>query len=742
MKKKIVAWFLLLAMMITLIPAGSVQAATYKKGSKGTNVQYLQQNLTFLGFSTKGVDGKFGNNTRNAVLSLQKNLHVPETGIVDDALDALIKGTVADIQKYLAYKGYYTGEIDGIKGNATGTAYKKLEKNLGLKQTAVVNISVLEKILGDTKANLEMKFLKEWVARIKNEYKDGMAIALETHPTWDEQYVRLFQEYPLCLTNGVFDSYMSIYVGYANDVLYKKTEGTTSAIIMTAFAEGKGIILDELTSLLGLTHTYKETMRLDAISFLIRDMSRSSRVIESANAEVGKAFSQLDKKYSTTTKEQIDKLVNDLAKVCDSLSNDTIKKIVDTILEYDQSKLAKKIGNGVATVDFIVSTIYLYELELELVERLQQTVPTDSDMYSDLVLLEREINKNPVARILAYISSSNVQELICDVLLSKAGVLTFPANIVMMGAEIGIDIFANHIYKGALANEIIQTLLLKSYVHTMQAKLYDIRTEYINNVMSGNDVPTFEDIENYEFVFSAYLAAVKNYLLSAKQMENAGDVSLIRQGLQALDDWANYETYVKFCTDTMKRQFGVLSEEDVQKAMDEVVEVLQGKYFTTTQKACLSKREPSHGCDKCRVSNIVQKTWFKNLFGEVNVDNFPEHYYKLEEKDSSGKSCFGFACFLQWKIYETETRPKVVAERVKIGIFNKSFVESEVKPGDVLRLDDSHSVVVYSIEENGIMVVDCNWNTKNQLNCLVQKHLIPYDNEYYSNQPVYVHRVK
>ena len=156
MKKKIVAWFLLFAMMIALVPAGSVQAATYKKGSKGTNVMYLQQNLSFLGFSAGKADGDFGNNTRKAVLSLQKAVHMEETGIVDDELDALIKGTVADIQRYLAYKGYYKGEIDGIKGNATGTAYKKLEKNLGLKQTGVVSISVLEKIMADKNSNLEM----------------------------------------------------------------------------------------------------------------------------------------------------------------------------------------------------------------------------------------------------------------------------------------------------------------------------------------------------------------------------------------------------------------------------------------------------------------------------------------------------------------------------------------------------------------------------------------------------------
>ena len=68
MKKKIVAWFLLFAMMIALVPTGSVQAATYKNGSKGTQVRNLQRNLAFLGYSVGTIDGSFGNNTKKAVI--------------------------------------------------------------------------------------------------------------------------------------------------------------------------------------------------------------------------------------------------------------------------------------------------------------------------------------------------------------------------------------------------------------------------------------------------------------------------------------------------------------------------------------------------------------------------------------------------------------------------------------------------------------------------------------------------
>ena len=176
MKKKIIAWFLLLAMIITLVPAGSVQAAAYKKGSKGINVQYLQQNLTFLGFPTNGVDGKFGNDTRKAVIELQKTFGFAQTGSVDDTLNKMIKNTVSDIQKYLKYKGYYSGSIDGVSGNGTQNAFKKLQKELKKTQTGFADYFTLKEIVDDTKADVDIKNLREWVTRLNGTY----SVALES----------------------------------------------------------------------------------------------------------------------------------------------------------------------------------------------------------------------------------------------------------------------------------------------------------------------------------------------------------------------------------------------------------------------------------------------------------------------------------------------------------------------------------------------------------------------------------
>ncbi len=162
-------------------------------------------------------------------------------------------------------------------------------------------------------------------------------------------------------------------------------------------------------------------------------------------------------------------------------------------------------------------------------------------------------------------------------------------------------------------------------------------------------------------------------------------------------------------------------------------------YFTVNRKACSSVRKSSHGCTNCNVADIVQASWFKNLFGDVNVNYFPTHDVNSSRRAYHGKSCFGFACFAQWYLFADSADEDVIGQRVATIKFNKANVQKYVLPGDVIRVN-GHSVVVYSVEEDGIVVVDSNWNTGNQLNCVVQKHLIKYTSSYVSGYTAYVNR--
>jgi peptidoglycan hydrolase-like protein with peptidoglycan-binding domain len=135
-----------------------------KKGSRGPSVEELQRKLTSLGFSTKGIDGAFGNNTDQAVRQFQKSRRLIADGIVGPATrkalngikppttsDKPSKGTISGtlkmgsrgteiktLQSTLTEKGYNTKGVDGIFGYNTHQAVRSFQKSKNLAADGIV----------------------------------------------------------------------------------------------------------------------------------------------------------------------------------------------------------------------------------------------------------------------------------------------------------------------------------------------------------------------------------------------------------------------------------------------------------------------------------------------------------------------------------------------------------------------------------------------------------------------------
>lgn len=185
------------------------------------------------------------------------------------------------------------------------------------------------------------------------------------------------------------------------------------------------------------------------------------------------------------------------------------------------------------------------------------------------------------------------------------------------------------------------------------------------------------------------------------------------------------------------------SEETVKERMDKLVRLLSGKYFTVNQKACCKTRVSGHGnnCSNCCVSNIIKTKWFRDMFGTISLNQLPKQDVNGSRRVNNGYSCFGFVCFAQQYVFADKNTDAVTAKKVASGTFTKDFITKNVKPGDVLRIANSHSVLVYEVSNNGVTVIDSNWNMGGQLNCIVQKHTIPYSSSTYGGTVTYVNRV-
>lgn len=137
---------------------------TLKMGSSGNAVYELQRNLTVLGYSTNGIDGIFGNDTKNAVISFQKAYGLSADGIVGSetqyfitkAMDYHNKGIltvgsrgarVTELQKNLTKLGYSTKGTDGIFGTATRDAVISFQRDHGLKPDGMAGMDTRNAIL-------------------------------------------------------------------------------------------------------------------------------------------------------------------------------------------------------------------------------------------------------------------------------------------------------------------------------------------------------------------------------------------------------------------------------------------------------------------------------------------------------------------------------------------------------------------------------------------------------------------
>ncbi len=135
--------------------ASTSNSSILKVGSKGTEVTELQKNLTKLGYDTKGTDGIFGNDTKNAVLSFQRAHNLTADGIVGAGTQsAIVKAlnyhdqgilvlgsrgaAVTELQKNLTKLGYDTKGTEGIFGEGTKNAVIAFQKDHGLGQDGMV----------------------------------------------------------------------------------------------------------------------------------------------------------------------------------------------------------------------------------------------------------------------------------------------------------------------------------------------------------------------------------------------------------------------------------------------------------------------------------------------------------------------------------------------------------------------------------------------------------------------------
>lgn len=213
----------------------------YAKGNLGIEIENLQKILYKLGYLNGQVDGVFGNDTFSAIEIFQKDNSIPVSGAIDEmTLMNLEKQKeklglmenknetylfalgdtgkeIENIQEKLEEFGYLNGSVDGIYGNDTEDAVKKLQEKMGLSISGSIDRETMRALLSidkNTDESLHKEYIMigdsgEKVANLQNKlilhgYNPGIADGFFGNDT--ESAVKLFQKNNDLEVTGIADS--------------------------------------------------------------------------------------------------------------------------------------------------------------------------------------------------------------------------------------------------------------------------------------------------------------------------------------------------------------------------------------------------------------------------------------------------------------------------------------------------------------------------------------------------------
>ena len=137
------------------------------------------------------------------------------------------------------------------------------------------------------------------------------------------------------------------------------------------------------------------------------------------------------------------------------------------------------------------------------------------------------------------------------------------------------------------------------------------------------------------------------------------------------------------------------SDSVILARIEDLCDKLENTYFTKDRSTGCGKKSSGHSCGNCLTSNIVQTTWFKDMFGYVSTSNFANSYGKDVSYTRAAYSCAGFANFAEWYIFKSSNSDVISTTKIGTYDFTYNNISTYVKVGDILRLNNSHSVYIY-----------------------------------------------
>ena len=515
----------------------------------------------------------------------------------------------------------------------------------------------------------------------------------------------LFMQYPTYLSNTTMDEGFRSGQEACYAVLDSYTETDTAvSVAMTALSKGISVkVRDELASF-GLTDSTYETYAKDAAKELLEQALGDEHTIGKSAKNVSKAYKHFKTAYKDINTLGQAEVLEELRTIASE--NDismTTEEVDEMVKELFESKdLKKGLDNLDAAMDmwkYVTEMTELYAIEAStidfLMDELDKSGQSESDLYLGLSLLKRDIHKNPAAYVLKrYVTekaisflSKNMEKLIYGV--------TGASTITVAAVQAFAKLFADYVYVDAKADKLTQAIMHMSYISSIETCLSQYRLKFLQG--KG----TADDIDNYEALYgacnNAYVSALDACYNCAKlddKFSLGGDCKI---WADEIENYFTYDKYLEWCkaavmhdlqAETLDSKTGestitdALNEETILKNLERVYrlyppnegEIWNGKYDGVRGSVGFAAKVFNHIFD----SNLYTKVDSKYKFVLTNESNV-RLIGRLEEGS-------------------------VTADALKT-----MFTDARI--GDVIftsgKDDSCHAMILVGFTDNGITVYDC-----------------------------------
>lgn len=515
-------------------------------------------------------------------------------------------------------------------------------------------------------------------------------------------YNQLFTLYPQYLSPDAEHLIVSTLTERYHDVLDSYNGGDDFiASYMYSLKNGINILGREVLAGFGLTQSTKEIMMSDTSELLMQNICNTNKAMTSAASEVSDNFKHMKNVYTTTTTMGKVEFIDDLKAASNNLSDEDIDKLADELFE-NSGNLMKIAGTGIEYWQLIVGIIEMQEIQEEVIYRLLNALPANSSLADALIILLEDMDKDIVEHVFDHYCTDKSIELISDAIKTTingiANDTILPGAIATTLGKLIVSVFTDYIYQGAMADDIVQTTYLSTYVTELEMAVMDYKVDF----MLADSVKT-TTISEYEFIYSSYIVAIRTALESSLKMAKSKEEKSLVQSAISICNSYTYDKYIEFCMQELKEDIAAgkvkapanasegsnieVTEEESRISIQEKFRQLQAQY------------PPNQGV-----------TWFGNYGGAIQCFGFVRMAFnKIFDCDMP-------AWYHNEKRYEYGNNQNVVvlgqlngsAEMTEANVRN---LLSNALVGDVIQACGSysqHTMMVVSADENGVTVYECN----------------------------------